>query len=61
MTLALSDMSRDALVRELRVAIARGDRDRGKRIKRELARRRNIKGSETPRMVPPLKHWADRD
>jgi hypothetical protein len=62
MSIPLSDMSRDALVRELRIATARGDRDRGKRIKRELARRGNPANSrrqDTPRMAAP--NWWQRD
>lgn len=61
MALAISDMSREELVRQLRIAIATGNIDRGKRIKRELARRRNIKGKEMPTMAPPVGHWMDRD
>lgn len=55
---ALTDMNRESLVRELRIATARGNPEQAKRIKRELVRRRQPLNSvkvETPR------HWQDRD
>lgn len=64
MSIALSDMSREALIRQLRIARARGNIDMGKRIKRELVRRGNpvnSRSTEMPRMVKPANNWWQRD
>lgn len=62
MTLALSDMSPDALRRELRIAQARGLSARVKAVKRELARRRGrLTTSALSYTLAPLKHWSERD
>lgn len=58
--IALSDMSTEALVRELRIAQARGLSERVKRIKFVLATRRKLAYTQAP-PTQPAKHWSERD
>lgn len=59
MTLPLSDMNRDALVRELRIAVARGDIARAAKVRYELAKRNKPKHEEYT--ASTTRHWWERD
>lgn len=62
MTLPLSDMNRDALVRELRIAQSRGNMWRVAKVKAELAKRNDRDGWPRKRTDEPRRpNWWDRD